>query len=100
MVRTVSMQFKETILGRRERNRTGHQVLFSFNCQSRIGRRRQFSDRLMLKKLFGYQTKTCLIGSGNNLNTQYRISAQLKEIVVNPYLIDVENLGPDTGQQL
>ena len=41
-----------------------------------------------------------LIGSGNDLNTEYGISPQFEEVVMDAHLLDTEHLGPDLGERL
>ena len=53
----------------------------------------------MLEELPGSEPQTCLVGSGDDLDGEDRIAAQLEEVVVDADLLDAQHLAPDSGQR-
>src|SRR5215468_9512219 len=62
--------------------------------------RRELSDGLVLEELLGREFKARLVGPGDDLNTQDRVATQLKEVVVDAYLLKFQDAGPDLRQCL
>src|SRR5437660_3200096 len=60
----------------------------------------QPGDRLMLKHLFGRNMQPCLTGTRNNQQAKDRIPANFKEVRMNAYAFNAQDLGPDRGQDL
>ena len=66
---------KEPALDWREGKRPRHCALFSLNFPRHTDNLRQFSNGLMLEKLFRRQSQSGLISPGNDLNAQDGIAA-------------------------
>ncbi len=80
----IKFLFKKPMLNRRERRWSdgshGRRTIDLFDLFNRDAR--EFGNRLVLEELFGRHPQTRLAGSSDHLDTQNRVSAQLKEIVV------------------
>src|SRR2546421_3066375 len=100
MVGVREVLFKEPVLDGRKRYRASDQAPFSLDCRGRASYYCQLGDRLMLKQLPRSESKTYLIGSGNDLKAEYGIPAQLKEVVMDAHRFDTEDTGPDLSQHL
>src|SRR5918911_2614680 len=89
---------EEPALDGRERQTICHHALFGTGSHAHARHGCQLRDCLVLEKLFGGQSKPCLMSPGDDLNAEDRVAAQLKEIVVDADPLDAENLSPDTCQ--
>ena len=99
MVQVGLIEFKKTRLHGCQRNVAGNQSLLStLNFASRHGRK--FANRLMLKQLTGRETQPGLICPRDDLDTENRISAQIKKVVVHSHTFDPQHAGPDLCQRL
>ena len=88
------MLLEEPPLYGRKRHHASHRTLFGLDRRGRASRR-QLGDRLVLKQLFGGEAKPRLIGSGDNLNAEDRIPAQLEEVVM-----DTDPFEPQDSAQI
>ena len=99
VVRVRKVLFEEPVLDGSQRYRAGHQTLFGLDGRGCAGRR-QLGDRLVLKQLFGGEAEARLIGSGDDLDAEDRVPAQLEEVVVDADPFEPQHFGPDLCQPL
>src|SRR5436190_18241485 len=100
MIRIGEFLLEEPMLNRGQRYWPGDQPLHRVNHLRRTRGSSQFSDRLMLKDVFGRQPQTRSTCLGDDLDTEDRIAAQLEEVVVHADSLQTQNSRPDFGQHL
>src|ERR1700760_2872120 len=100
MVRMGRATLEEPTLNRSQRCAAGDDALFRVERSSLGCNLSQFGNRLPLEKLLDGQSQSRAIHPTDDLNTENRIAAKLKEVIINPYAIDAKNLLPDVSQQL
>src|SRR5256885_2015753 len=95
MVGIGKILFEKPLLHRCEENVTRQDALFGLDNWCQTSQRRKLRDRLVLEQLRRPQAQAGMIGSGNNLNTQDRVSSKLEKIVVNADALDTQQFAPN-----
>src|SRR6185369_6274440 len=96
MVAVGNIEREEPMLRRCERDIACDQPLLGGPQLHTACHRCQFSNRLVCEELCWRKTETSLIGSGDDLNTEDRVTTQTEEVVVNAHALDAEKLLPDS----
>src|SRR6185369_13413461 len=94
------MLFKEPLLDWCQRDRSGDQTLFRTDGLIRDRHIRQLGNRLMLKKLARCEMQAGTMSLRDELQTEDRITAEGEKIFLDAHVLDVEDLGPDSRQDL
>src|SRR5689334_11483582 len=94
VVRLGQLLFKKPVMDGRQADRAGGFSLFDRRFGNRTGYGRKLGDGLMLEDLLGGKAKPRLTGFRDDLNAEYRVSAQLKEVVMDAELVELQHVGP------
>src|SRR5215212_9678928 len=91
-------EIEETRLHRREQHLPCDRLLLCFRSEAFCRNPRQLSDRLMLKNLARLQVHARLVCPRDDLNREDRIAAQIEKIIIDTYLLETEDRGPNAPQ--
>src|SRR6218665_2642706 len=97
MMRRGEIPLEEGALDGREGNRALDGALFSL-LLGRAHHRSQRGDRLVLEELLGVDLQALLAGTGDHLDGDDGIAAQLEEVVVDADAREAEEFTPDGGE--
>ena len=100
MVRVLRLRFEPTVLDRRQRKLPGDRALFGDDCRHRSGDRGECGDGRVLEEVPRLQAQARLVRTGDDLNAENRLAAELEEVVVHSDPVDPQDLGPDPRECL
>ena len=91
---------EEPLVHRGQRRRAVEVRPCGGRCRGAFGRRGEVGDRLVPEHVAGAEVQACGAGSGDGLDAEDRVAAQLEEVVGDPHPRHAQDLGPDSGEGL
>src|ERR1043166_2291646 len=86
------MLLKEPVLDWRQRDCSGHQILWGTDGLIRGRHNRQLSNRLVLEKLSRREIKAGATSLRDELQAENRVTAESEKVIVDAYALDIQDL--------